>query len=375
LRLRWRSPSVLAAALALGASACVSGFDRNDQVVNSLRILGASMHVADTSPDCVNNGNCVDWADAQAGDRVTFKVLLANPTNIPNVMVTWVTCLPSLNNTVTPCTSEQVLRDPTQLIADTYDPTTGVAKLGVGETIQYTIPDEIKYLTDMLIARAQSTPGAECSLFIEAPIIIIAQGTDSAGNPGPAVTAIKYLRLSPWSQIGANTSDQTLQSYVRNTNPTLSALNIPNDQSACMGQTLVQSCTTDADCSSGGACSSDGWCPPTMMFPTGPTTICGQIRDTQTDPVTGADTDIQTYYYCGMNGPDGMEMEYPTITWYQTSGGQAGINNTNTAGTPTLAARTFLSFTRPAEEFTLYGVVRDGRDGENWIAQTFPALQ
>jgi len=364
LRPRRTSSPLLAAALALGASACVSGFDRNDQIVNGLRILGASMHVADTSPDCVTNGKCVDWADAQAGDTVTFKALVANPTSIPNVTVTWVTCLPSLNNTVTPCTSEQVLRDPTQLITLAADPTTGVAQLGVGETIQYTIPGEIKYLTDQLIARAQSTPGAECSLFIEAPIIIIAQGG------GSAVTAIKYLRLSPWSQIGpTDPSDPTLQYYVLNINPSIDSLVKPTDQlptaqSTCTGDTLVQSCTSDADCTNGGPCSTDGWCPP-AAFPAGTQTICGRVPD----------TDSQTYNYCGTDGFNGSEMEYPNIIWYQTAGGQAGIANTNTAGTPTLPARTFLSFTRPAGEFTLYGVVRDGRDGENWIAQTFPALQ
>jgi hypothetical protein len=356
---------VLAATLALGAAACVSGFDRNDQIVNSLRILGASAHVADTSTDCVMNGNCIDWADAQAGDTVTFKALVARPSSIPSVTVTWVTCLPSLDNTVTPCTSEQVLRDPTQLIG-----MPGVLTLGVGETIQFVVPDEIKGLTDQLIARAQATPGAECSLFIEAPVIIIAQGSD-----GSAVTAIKYLRLSPWSEIGpVDMSNLALQAYVRNANPTLSALNImPYDQSACAGQTLVQSCSTAADCSNGGPCSSDGWCPP-ADFPAGLQTICGQVRDTQTDPATGLNTDIQTFNYCGTDGVDGTQLEYPNIIWYQTGGGQASIANTNTAGTPTLAARTFLNFTRPADEFTLYGVVRDGRDGENWIEQTFPAL-
>jgi hypothetical protein len=353
---------LLVSTLALGAAACVSGFDRNDQIVSGLRILGASAHVADTSPDCVNNGNCIDWADAQAGDTVTFKALVANPTSVLNVTVTWVTCLPSLDNTVTPCTSEQMLRDPTQLPG-----MPGVLTLGYGETIQFTVPD-ITYLTQMLIARAQSTPVAQCSLFIEAPILIIAQGTDPAGNPGPAVTALKYLRLSPWSQIGpTDPSDPTLQAYVRNINPSIDALVIPTDQmptaqSTCMGQTLVQSCTSDADCN-GGTCSTDGWCPP-APFPAGKQTICGHIPD----------ADSQTSYFCGTDGVDGSELEYPTIIWYQTAGGQAGINNTNTAGTPTLPARTFLSFTRPAEKFTLYGVVRDGRDGENWIEQTFPAL-
>jgi hypothetical protein len=98
------------------------------------------------------------------------------------------------------------------------------------------------------------------------------------------------------------------------------------------------------------------------MFPAGSQTICGKIPD----------GDIQTYYYCGLDGVDGSEMEYPTITWYATGGGQAGISNSNTAGTPDLASRTFELYTRPPGPFTLYGVVRDGRDGENWIAQAFP---
>ena len=72
-----------------------------------------------------------------------------------------------------------------------------------------------------------------------------------------------------------------------------------------------------------------------------------------------------------MDGVDGSEMEYPTITWYATGGGQATIANANTAGTPDLASRTFELYTRPPGPFTLYGVVRDGRDGENWIAQAF----
>jgi hypothetical protein len=102
-----------------------------------------------------------------------------------------------------------------------------------------------------------------------------------------------------------------------------------------------------------------------MMFPAGPETICGQIPD----------ADVQTFNYCGMDGVDGTQIEYPTITWYETAGAQATIANTNTAGVPDLAARTFLLFTRPSQAFTLYGVVRDGRDGENWIVQDFPALQ
>ncbi len=268
--------------------------------------------------------------------------------------VTWVTCLPSLMNTVTPCTDMTVLRHPEDLIPMADVPNSGVIKLGVGETIKYTVPQEVGYLLQQLITRADQNLNAQCALYIEAPMLIIAQGG------GSTVTAVKNLRLSPWSQIGpTDKSNPALQGYVRNANPRITALNIPADKSACAGQTLVASCQTDADCG-GDACSPDHWCPP-KDFPAGNQTICGLIPD----------EDIQTFYYCGLDGVDGSEMEYPEITWYATGGGQASISNSNTAGTPDLASRTFELYTRPSGPFTLYGVVRDGRDGENWIAQAF----
>jgi hypothetical protein len=350
LRPRLPSPAWRFAPLvALGLASCVSGFDRNDQLVTGLRILGAASHI--------DNGDGTDWADAEVGDTVTFSALVANPTNIPTVTVTWVTCLPSLNQTLTPCDNEIVLRQPTDLIAMADDPTTGVIKLGVGETIQYTVPQEgVGDLLQMLITRAEDPTMliAQCSLYIEAPVIIIAQGSD-----GSVVTAVKNLRLSPWSQVGPSVSTPELQHYIRNANPSIAALNTPPDRSACVGQTLVASCQTDADCG-GATCSADHWCPP-APFPIGNRILCGQIPD----------ADIQTYYYCGLDGVDGSELEYPTITWYATAGAQATIANSNTAGTPDLASRTFELYTRPPGPFTLYGVVRDGRDGENWIAQAF----
>jgi len=210
-----------------------------------VRILGAAAHI--------DNGDGVDWADAEVGDSVTLSALIGNPTAIPTVTVTWVTCLPSLMNTVTPCTDAAVLRKPTDLITMADDPSTGVIKLGVGETIQYTVPSEVQPLLDQLIARAQTNLNAECSIFIETPLIIIAQGSD-----GSTVTAIQNLRLSPWSQIGSNTTDKTLQYYVRNANPDLTALNLAIDYGACAGQkTLVKACQSDADCPGGvvGSCS------------------------------------------------------------------------------------------------------------------------
>jgi hypothetical protein len=315
--------------------------------VNSLRVLGASAHI--------DNGDGVDWADAEVGDNVTFKALIANPTGIPDVTVTWVTCIPSLNKTVTPCNSETVLRQPTDLKQMADDPSSGVILLGVGETIQFTIPQEVQPLLDQLIANADANLNAQCSLYALAPVIIIVEGSD-----GTTVSAVKNLRLSPWSQVGPGASDPALQHYIRNFNPSIAALNLPNDATACVGQTLVQSCQSDADCG-GAPCSADGWCPPASPFPSGPTTICGQLPD----------ADSQTYYYCGMDGVDGSQMEYPSITWYETAGSESGIANKHVAGTPDLPSRTFQVVTRPPGPFTLYGVIRDGRGGENWIVQDF----
>lgn len=349
----WAPGFIAAAIVWAGASGCESGFDRNDQIVNSLRILAAAAHI--------DNNDGVDWADAEVGDTVTLSALVANPTGVPNVTVTWVTCLPSLNNTLTPCSNELVLRNPPDLIAMASDPANGVIELGVGETIQYTVPQEVQPLLDALVTRADQNVNAECALYIEAPLLIIAQGGD-----GSVVTALKNLRLSPWSRTGPGATDPALQYYIRNANPAIAALNIPNDLSACAGQTLVRACGGNLPpCDGGAACSPDGWCPP-APFPSGPQTICAQLPDATTNP-----NEVQTYSYCGLDGFDGTEMEQPNVTWYETAGAQGSISNKNTAGTPDLTSRTFETFTRPTGPFTLYGVIRDGRDGENWVAQDF----
>ncbi len=357
MRASGRSPAstamtALALAVASGAAlaaSCVSGFDRNDQIVSGLRILGASAHV--------DNGDGVDWADADVGDTVTLKVLLANPTAIPSVTVTWLACVPSLTGAGIPCTNQGVLRDPVKnLIPLAADPSSGVLALGTGETIQYVVPDEVRPLLDQVIMRADQNVNSACAIYVEAPLVIVAQGSD-----GSVFTASKSLRLSPWSRTGPGASDAALQYYVRNANPRIAALAIPNDRTACAGQTLVASCQTDADCG-GATCSPDGWCPP-AAFPDGLQTICGQIPT----------TDVQTYYQCGLQGPNGTLMEEPRITWYETAGLQGSIASSGPAGSdPDLVSRTFETFSRPAGPFTLYGVVRDGRDGENWIEQSFP---
>ncbi len=97
---------------------CESGFDRNDQIVNSLRILGVKAHVI------TNDANDqLNWADADAGDTVEFSALVANPTGDPALTVTWLACLP-VPGQVSPCTYPPDLRDPTKIVPD---PSTGVS--------------------------------------------------------------------------------------------------------------------------------------------------------------------------------------------------------------------------------------------------------
>jgi hypothetical protein len=54
-----------------------------------------------------------------------------------------------------------------------------------------------------------------------------------------------------------------------------------------------------------------------------------------------------------------------------TAGALASFSPPSNGATGDTASLTYTGFTRPAGPFTLFGVVRDGRDGEAWIAQDF----
>ena len=173
------------------------------------------------------------------------------------------------------------------------------------------------------------------------PVLALHRGAAHHHRPGErrlrSVTAVKNLRLSPWSQIGPDAADPALQHYIRNANPSIAALNIPTDNSACAGQTLVHE-LPDRRRLRRRDLLVRRLVPARRRFPAGPQTICGQIPDRRTSRriTTAAST-----------GSTAAEMEYPTITWYATAGGQAGIANANTAGTPDLASRTFADLHPP----------------------------
>jgi hypothetical protein len=343
----------LAGGAAVGTLGCESGFDRNDQIVNSVRILGVRTQVANVAD--------MDLADSDAGDMVEFSALVANPNNDPSVTVTWLACIP-IPGQISPCTYAGTLRDPTTLISMANDPSTGVILLGTGNPIAYTIPQELQTSLMDLITRADDSLNAECGIFMEIPLIVIAEGSDNK-----PFTAQKNIRLSPWREIGKYSTDAKLKFYITNTNPGILALNLsPTSVANCDGTPLASPCAADSDCAAttGGTCGSDV-CSTATTFPTGPQVVCLALDEPQ------------SYYNCTLDGPDvdyaGQPPnvpEKPAVTWYMTGGALSAFTSAFGSGGDT-ASRTYTGFIRPAGPFTLYGVVRDGRDGQSWIAQDF----
>jgi hypothetical protein len=216
-------------------------------------------------------------------------------------------------------------------------------------------------LLDALITRAQQNVNAECGIYMDIPLIVMAQ---TAGQK--PFTATKNLRLSPWREIGAYSTDPALQFTVRNANPTAGALVLPAALDLCQGQNLTTACLTDGDCAALGASGScvDNFCTGAVSFPSGLQTVC------MFGPVG------QDYFDCDLDGPVNADQgpnipEYPTVTWYMTGGSLAGFAGPMNGGPPSDTVRLFTGFSRPAGPFTLYGVVRDSRDGQSWIAQAF----
>lgn len=350
-----RSPAATLAMALTVVSGCTSGFDRNDQIVNSLRILGVGVHVDDTT------GMGIDWADADVGDTVHLKALVANPGGLATVTVTWLACLPIPGQTQ-PCTDEAYLRDPSAIIPLANDPTTGVVLLGTGVDLDYQVPEALMPLLQMQLDNADAHVNAQCALYRQIPVLLIAQDDSN----GAVFAAVRNLRLSPWKTI-AQANDPNYAYYVRNQNPTITAFNIsPTGLDACDGQPLATPCKADADCP-GATCGDDGFCSSDGgVFPDGDQTIC---------LATGQP---QSYYTCGLDGPqidnpgDPPNVpEQPSVTWYMTGGALGSFAAPMNGSGGSVSSRTFTHFTRPPGPFTIYGVIRDGRDGQNWIAQDF----
>jgi hypothetical protein len=323
-----RHLSLLACSVALAG--CVSGFDRNDQIVDSLRILGVRQHVDD--------GDGIDWSDADAGDTIHLSALVANPGGLSTVTVTWLACT---STQVQPCTDPAYLRAPATVISMANDPASGVVQLGQGTDIDYVVPDALELLLlQPLLDRADGHANAQCALYTQIPLLVVAQDSSN----GAVFAAVKNIRLSPWKKI-QQANDAAYMYYIRNANPTVEGFNLaPTTLTSCDGQSLL----------SGGP------------FPDGPQTICLSLGQ------------AQSYYVCGLDGPEINDPtdppnipEQPEVTWYMTGGSLGAFAAPMNGAMSSITTRTFTGFIRPPGPFTIYGVVRDGRDGQSWIAQDF----
>ncbi|MFL5307171.1 MAG: hypothetical protein ACJ8F1_18290, partial [Polyangia bacterium] len=255
-----------------------------------------------------------------------------------------------------PCTDDAYLRKPAAIIPLADDPAnTGVLKLGTGTSVDYTVPQDVKPILQNLLDNADQHVNAECALYTQIPLLVIAQD----GQDGPVFAAVKNLRLSPWHDIA--TGHASYQFYVRNVNPQIAAFNIsPTGTATCDGQPLATPCLTDADCTSPAACSNGACTGVAAPFPDGPQVICLDVEQ------------AQNYYTCGLDGPQQpIVPEQPDVIWYMTGGALSGFSAPNDGSGGSVSSRTFTHFTRPAGPFTIYGVARDHRDGETWIAQDF----
>jgi hypothetical protein len=299
--------------VALTAS-CVSGNGRSDQIVDGLRILGVRSEVKGEA----------DLADADIGDTVILSALVIPPAN-ETVTVTWLACLRASPETVVPCTDDGVLRQPLSLIG-----MSGVLSLGTGISVEAVVPEQARPFLDAVLARADAQVSAECALYVETPLIVIAQASG-----GGVVTASKTLRLTPYHTL--RTASDPMYHYLANINPSIDALFLnPSGRDACTG--------TAVD----------------VGFPGGPQVVCGHIPDTG-----------ELVARCGLNGVIESKPEEVSISWYASGGSVGGPPAAGRGAADDLAARTFMTFSRPSGSFTLWGVAHDGRAGESWIAQDF----
>src|SRR6185312_9815811 len=105
------------------------------------------------------------------------------------------------------------------------------------------------------------------------------------------------FRLTPWRELALapNSTDPTLQFYVRNLNPPAQGLILPASlDDICQGHTVTPICIHDADCAAMGVVGTcvNFVCTGPAPFPSGPQNVCIPNN------LTG-----QTFYDCDLDGP------------------------------------------------------------------------
>jgi hypothetical protein len=300
------------AALLSAALGCDTGFEPQ-YLVKDLRVLAVRAEVVGSTA-----------ADAAPGDSVQLEVLVANPLGRAPVSVRWFTCAPTGTDVLPPCLDQDLLRNPDALAA-----TEGVFPLGEGERpppIPVAEVREVAAALDAVTRRATEEPTYQCRLYAEVPVVVVVEAE------GLRETAVKRVRLTPPPDELAGTPLEG--AYVPNLNPLL--------------KDVVRAPSGAEDCAAGVPVGPD--------HPAGRAVLCGR-----------ADAPGE-YNVCGPAGERTLVRETRAWQWYVTGGSfpdEEGVGNV-TDGAP--------EFERPAEAFTLWLILRDGRGGEGWLRRDVPAL-
>lgn len=304
------------AAAALLLAACNTNVDPQFRV-DDVRIMAVRSGVAAGAA-----------ADVQPGDTLVLDALVANPLGRPGLAVQWFGCLPTPDEAVSPCSDLATLSDPSRLVGNP-----SAVFLGSGARVEYTIPP----LTDALafaIRTAQRQPTYACRLYAELVVVIV------AAAEGKRSVAVKSVRVLPTAaQLAAA---GVTSYYALNHNPKADD---------------VRRAPSDPDTCTGGSSVGEG------PFPEGKTVICGVENS-----VPGTYT-VDRFNLCN---PDGSitagQDESLSWQWYATGGDFPDVGGVGNA------RGDHVDFTRPPGAFTLWGILRDGRGGADWVSFAVSAL-
>jgi hypothetical protein len=303
--------------LVLGLAAC--GLDAPQQyLVPDLRILAVRDWVATTA-----------FADADEGEQVSLEALVANPRQRSGVNVDWYFCPPWSGGPPPSCLDPQRLARPDTLPEqpDVFAipgaaMSPGGSPVSLVSLVTITVPTTlVGPAFDALIAAARLEPSLRCRLFVEVPVVAIVSAE------GITEVALKRVRLSPSTRVS---SDPDLVGiYVLNMNPAVGTI--------WMNPADVETCSTGVAL--------------TTPLPAGEVTFCA----------TASAESVQTFNQCQLDGSLAGVEETLEFQWYVSAGEIAGASfDGNATGG-------HVKVTPVSGPFTLWGILRDGRGGTDWV--------
>ena len=311
--------SVLALA-ALLLAACNTGFEPQYRV-RDVRILAVRSGVTAGSS-----------ADVAPGDTLVLQALVANPGRRADVRIGWFACLPAATEGKVPCEDATLIQDPSRLAG-----LSGVIPLGVNAfpdpgpepallgSVTMSLADpatvaSLELALDFSVARAQQNVSYQCSLFADLVVVAV---VDAGGKLSTAIKRVP-VTLPPSQSLPPGVSND----YALNLNPDAGDVRrAPSDETTCAGGTSL----------------ADG------PFPSGRTVICGVYASGSVQDISICDPDPRP------------AQESLGWQWYVTDGefpDEGGAGN---------AQGDHLDFIRPPGTFTLWGILRDGRGGADWV--------